>query len=198
MNTLHGWLAAALMVLISAGQATAGEVDLSKINLNLPLSYGETVQVADNSAPGSQVYDGVASNEPFEEPFMDGDKLHGYLGAASFLAAIVAGVSAPENENPAMAGQPVKKGVHQYAAYTAAALGSAAVLTGFYQHWDDIEANPFDPDTLHMVLGALATGAFIYAVSQGPKVYGSSNKGTHAAAGIAGGVLMATALYIEF
>ncbi|MBF0281077.1 MAG: hypothetical protein HQM07_00685 [Zetaproteobacteria bacterium] len=155
--------------------------------------------LADASGNTQSSVDGGASMEaPFEEPFMTADKMHGYLGAASFLAAALAGMTAPDNENNANSvGKPIKKGFHHYAGLTAAALGGAAVLSGFTLHFEDLEPSIMDPDTAHMLLGVLATGAYAYAVSKGPKQYGMG-KGSHAAAGIAGGALMAAALYIEF
>jgi hypothetical protein len=109
----------------------------------------------------------------------------------------VAGVTAPDNENPALIGKPARKGVHHYAGITAAALGGAAVVSGLIQHIDDIEPNLIDPDTAHMILGILGTAAYAYAVSKGPKTMGMGTRG-HAAAGMAGAGLMAFGMYLEF
>ncbi len=177
--------------------------------MNLPAFAAEPQTLDLFSAVGGQpeknaAIDGNASipkphytNEPFEEPFT-ADTAHGYLGAASFLAAVLAGITAPNNgDNPALRGQPAKKGFHHYAGLTAAALGGAAVISGFWQHSEDIEADPLDPDTMHMLLGVLATAGYAWAVSKGPTTIGLGS-GSHAAAGITGAALMATALYLEF
>ncbi|HKJ62218.1 MAG TPA: hypothetical protein VKA94_09530, partial [Hyphomicrobiales bacterium] len=89
------------------------------------------------------------------------------------------------------------KGFHHYAAYTAAALGGAAVVSGLLLHADDLTPDFLDPDTAHMILGILGTAAYAYAVSKGPKKLGMG-AGNHAAAGMAGAAVMATAIYLEF
>jgi hypothetical protein len=45
----------------------------------------------------------------------------------------------------------------------------AAVATGFYAHWDDIDASWRNPDTQHAVLGALGALAILAAVAKGGK-----------------------------
>lgn len=196
MRWIHKVAALVALVLFSAGQSLAGEVDYSNLKLYPPIDASNGVLLAQNDDGGSHPV-GMPTDTPFEEPMMTADKLHGYLGAASFLAAIVAGATAPDNENPAMIGQPAPKGVHHYAGLTAAALGGAAVISGFLLHSEDLEPNIMDPDTAHMLLGVLSTAAYAYAVSKGPKKYGmGTNK--HAAAGIAGAGMMAFALYLEF
>ncbi|HXH72638.1 MAG TPA: hypothetical protein VNI58_07495, partial [Mariprofundaceae bacterium] len=134
--------------------------------------------------------------EPFHESAFTANKMHGYLGIASLTAALLAGVSAPDNDG-GVAGQPIKKGFHHYAGLTAAALGGAAVVSGLLLHADDITPDFLDPDTAHMILGILGTAAYVYAVSKGPKVTGKG-AGAHAAAGMAGAAVMATAIYLEF
>lgn len=193
MKWLHK--AVALLILFSAAQAVAGDVDYSNLKLYPPLDESNGVLLARNDNNDHPA--GESTDTPFEEPLITPDKLHGYLGVASFLAAVVAGATAPDSENPALNGQPAPKGVHHYAGLTAAALGGAAVLSGFLLHSEDLEPDFMDPDTAHMLLGVLSTAAYAYAVSKGPKKYGMGT-GQHAAAGIAGAGMMAFALYLEF
>ncbi|OIO66256.1 MAG: hypothetical protein CO186_09495 [Zetaproteobacteria bacterium CG_4_9_14_3_um_filter_49_83] len=195
-------IAAAIIAaaIIATTQATAGEITLRDLDLYPQIDYSKTIQLAHNDAGEHSAAVGAmaaSTEEPFEEPFMDGDKLHGYLGAASLLTALLTAATAPDSENPALRGQPIKKGFHHYAGLTAAALGGAAVLSGFIQHTEDLEPSLLDPDTAHMLLGVLATSAYAYAVSKGPKKYGMGSGG-HAAAGIAGASMMGMAIYLEF
>lgn len=195
MRWLQTILAVTALILI-AGRAVAGESDYSGLKLYPPIDYSTPVLLAQNDRnDGYKAED--TDTEPFEESMFTADKLHGYLGGASLLAALVAGATAPDNENPAMIGQPASKGVHHYAGITAAALGGAAVISGFLQHSDDLTPDFLDPDTAHMLLGVLGTAAYVYAVSKGPKKFGMGT-GNHAAAGMAGAGLMATAIYLEF
>ncbi|WP_147434078.1 hypothetical protein [Mariprofundus sp. EBB-1] len=193
------WIPAATVaaVLCMTSQSSAGNFNPEKLNMYQQIELSSTLQITQNGTVTAHSGNTEETVEPFEEPFMDGDKAHGFLGAASMLAAVMAGVTAPDNENPALVGQPIKKGFHHYAGLTAAALGGAAVISGLIQHMDDLEPSLLDPDTAHMILGVLATSAYAYAVSQGPKKYGMGS-GSHAAAGIAGGAMMLGALYIEF
>lgn len=196
MRWFYKSVVALALLLVPLAQAQAGDMDYSNINLYPPVDYTGGMMVAQNDSD-EPVLVGEPTDTPFEEPMMTADKLHGYLGAASFLMAMAAAATAPDNDNPALAGQPAKKGFHHYAGISAAALGGAAVLSGFILHTDDLEPDLLDPDTMHMLLGVLSTAAYAYAVSKGPKQLGmGSNR--HAAAGMAGAGMMAVALYLEF
>ena len=187
----------AVLVLMTAhgGLLFAEELGQKHLNFGSLLSYEKPIYLAQNESRGfpPPKYE----ETPFEEPFMDGDKLHGYLGAASFLAVIIAGATAPDYDNPAMRGQPISRGTHHYAGIAAAVLGGAAIISGFAQHSEDIEPNALDPDTMHMTFALLSTAAYAYAISRAPKRWGMGSK-NHAAAGIAGAGMMAFALYLEF
>lgn len=192
-----------LTIMMALGLAvnSASAEDIQSLQLYPTIDFNSGIAMAHNgeahSSEGGTNNAASGSEEPFVEPMMTWDKFHGYVGAGSFLAAILAGATAPDNENPALRGQPIKKGFHHYAGLSAAALGGAAVMSGLLLHLDDIEPDFLDPDTAHMILGIAATAAYAYAVSKGPKKYGMGS-GSHAAAGIGGAALMATALYIEF
>lgn len=194
-RTYFALASAALIVLGAAAEAVAGDTNTGAINLYPSFYDSSLIQLAQNDT-GTRSDAQSNVEEPFEESAFTANKMHGYLGIASLTAALLAGVSAPDNEG-AVAGQPIKKGFHHYAGLTAAALGGAAVVSGLLLHADDITPDFLDPDTAHMILGILGTAAYVYAVSKGPTMTGKG-AGGHAAAGMAGAALMATAIYLEF
>ncbi len=200
MKWTHYLFATVAIFGLCTGQAQAAdELRLDTANMNFyPSLYDHsTIELAANATgAGSDATMGYQSE--FEESAFTLNKMHGYVGVLSLVSALAAGATAPENDNPAAAGQPAQKGFHHYAAISAAALGGAAVMSGLLLHADDLTPDFLDPDTAHMILGILGTAAYVLAVSKGPKVYGSNSKGTHAAAGMAGAGLMATAIYLEF
>lgn len=185
------------MFAICAGQAQAGELTLPQ-NMNLyPPVYGDSgIELAANDT-GTMSDASSALHSDFKESAFTANKMHGYLGVASLASALLAGMTAPDNEGAVIAGQPAKKGFHHYAGITAAALGGAAVVSGLLLHADDLTPDFLDPDTAHMILGILGTAAYAYAVSKGPKQVGMGTGG-HAAAGMAGAAVMAAAIYLEF
>ncbi len=135
----------------------------------------------------------------FHESKFTANKIHMHLGLASLIAAGLTGLTAPDGGDGAVrtTGQSSKNSAHYYLANAAAALGGAAVVSGLLLHFDDIEMDALDPDTLHMVLTILGTAGYVYAISKAPKIVGGSSNG-HAAAGIAGAALMATGIYFEW
>ena len=134
----------------------------------------------------------------FSEPMFTGNKMHMYLGLGSLIAAGVTGMTAPSSEGTTVATRTnAKNTTHAYAATAAAALGGAAVVSGLLLHFDDLETDIMDPDTLHMVLTVLGTAGYVYAISKAPKTTGTGTNG-HAAAGIAGAALMATGIALEW
>jgi hypothetical protein len=141
----------------------------------------------------------ILEESPFEESYFTGNKMHMYLGLGSMIAAGLTGITAPGGGDGAVrtTGQSSKKSAHYYLANAAAALGGAAVVSGLILHFDDIEMDAMDPDTLHMVLTILGTAGYVYAISKAPKVLGGPSNG-HAVAGIAGAALMATGIYFEW
>jgi len=164
---------AVLAACLSVSQAYAGEVD------------------------GYQKLD--VPSQPFEESYFTGNKVHMYLGLGSLLAAGLTGLSAPDNGDGAVVTtkQSSTNTAHYYFANAAAALGGAAVVSGLLLHFDDLETDVMDPDTLHMVLTVLGTAGYVYAISKAPKIIGGNSNG-HASAGIAGAALMATGIYFEW
>jgi len=143
----------------------------------------------------------VPDQATFEESYFTANKMHMYLGIGSLVAAGLAGMTAPDAENPAVVAQQKRSTntTHYYLGTAAAALGGAAVVSGLMLHLDDIQMNNgvLDPDTLHMVLTMLGTAGYVYAVSKGPRVIGGPSNG-HAAAGMAGAALMATGIAFEW
>ena len=91
-------------------------------------------------------------------PWYERNNLHKYLGLGAIALTGLTIVS-PKAEN----------GPHEYFARGAAALGVAAVATGVFAHWDDIDASWRNPDTQHAVLGTLGALAMLAAVAQGGK-----------------------------
>lgn len=140
----------------------------------------------------------IPDKTTFEESYFTANKMHMYLGLGSLLAAGLTGLTAPDSEGGATT-QSSKNSSHAYFAYTAAALGGAAIVSGLWQHWDDVHLDNgiMDPDNLHMILAILGTAGYIYAISAAPKVIGGPTNG-HAAAGMAGAVLMIPAIAFEW
>ena len=121
-----------------------------------------------------------AAKEKAEAPWYGKNNVHKYLGLGSIGSAAMTIISPKGNGGP-----------HERFAQLAAALGVAAVGTGFYAHSDDLSWELSNPDTQHAALGALGTLGFIAAVAQGGKT-------NHAAFGAIGGVAMATAIKITW
>ena len=115
--------------------------------------------------------------KPAQAPAWYGrNELHKYFGLGSIGFAGLTFLS-PKTED----------GPHAFFARGAAALGVAAVATGLFAHWDDLDANWRNPDTQHALLGALGTLGFLAAVAQG-------GKEGHAGLGALGTVSMAVAI----
>jgi len=91
--------------------------------------------------------------------------VHKYLGIGS-IAMAAGTLLAPKEEG----------GLHETLGKGAAALGVAAVVTGFLFHWEDIDlrAGYKDPDNLHMVLTTVGTLGFLSAVSDAPAAHGGA------------------------
>lgn len=120
----------------------------------------------------------AAAIEP--APWYGANNVHKYLGLGSIALAGLTLLS-PKEEN----------GPHEYFARGAAALGVAAVATGLYAHWDDIDAHWSNPDTQHAVLGTLGALGILAAVAKG-------GKGDHAAYGGVGAVSMVVAIKLTW
>jgi hypothetical protein len=113
-------------------------------------------------------------------PWYERNNLHKYLGLGA-IALTGLSIVSPKAEN----------GPHEYFARGAAALGVAAVATGVFAHWDDIDASWRNPDTQHAVLGALGALAMLAAVAQG-------GKAGHAGLGALGTVGMVVAIKLTW
>lgn len=138
----------------------------------------ETAPVAkagNNETPAAN-----AQKEKAETPWYGRNNMHKYLGLGSIGAAALT-IVAPKKEG----------GPHERFAQAAAALGVAAVGTGFYAHSDDLSWSWSNPDTRHATLGALGTLGFIMALARG-------GEGGHAGAGALGAIAMATAIKITW
>ena len=135
----------------------------------------------------------------FQESYLTANKMHMYLGLGSLVAAGLTGLTAPDGPEGAAVTTKTSSTntAHYYFANAAAALGGAAVVSGLLLHFDDLETDVMDPDTLHMVLTVLGTAGYVYAISKAPKWVGGPSNG-HASAGIAGAALMATGIYFEW
>jgi hypothetical protein len=116
--------------------------------------------------------------EPF--PWYERNNLHKYLGLGSIAFAGLTFIS-PKGEN----------GPHEYFARGAAALGVAAVATGVFAHWDDIDTSWRNPDTQHAILGTLGALGILGAVALG-------GKSGHVGLGAIGTVSMAVAIKLTW
>lgn len=134
-----------------------------------PATANTTTASAKKSKPegGGQMVDA---------PWYGRNNVHKYLGLASLGAAAITMIS-PKKEG----------GPHEFFADASAALGGAAVATGAYAHWGDLDFTWQDPDTKHALFGLLGTLGFAVAVAQG-------GEGGHAGAGALGAISMITAI----
>jgi len=195
MRWIYYFLALVMISIQCMGQAVAQD-------LRMP-GYGgysgyaplpsDSIYLAQNDTD-TVSYTGSTEEEPFRESWFTANKMHGYLGLSSLILAGVAAVTAPDDddEGGGTAAQ-TNRGTHHNAATAAAALGTAAVTSGFILHWDDVnlENGILDRDNLHMLLGVLATAAYIAAISQAPEE-------SHATLGMAGGMAMGIGIVLEW
>jgi hypothetical protein len=101
-----------------------------------------------------------ADKPVFHERMFTANKVHKYLGIGAIGMAVLAAISPKEED-----------GAHEYLARGAAALGGAAIATGFTFHHEDIKLkNGFgDPDNLHALLTSMGTLGYVLAVSTAPE-----------------------------
>lgn len=131
-------------------------------------------------SPRSDAARPAAVEQKAEAPMFGRNNVHKYLGLGSIGAAALTLVAPKE-----------KGGAHEKLAEAAAALGAAAVATGFYAHSDDLSWEWSNPDTRHATYGALGVLGYLLAVAKG-------GEGGHAAAGALGAVAMVTAIKITW
>lgn len=136
------------------------------------LAQALTPPLADGTARTTR----EGSSEAVDAPWYGRNNIHKYLGLASLASAAVTMIAPKKFGGP-----------HEAFAEAAAAFGGAAVVSGVYSHWDDINMNWSDPDTKHAVLGTLGTLGYLLAVSRG-------GEGGHAGAGALGALSMITAI----
>ena len=113
------------------------------------------------------------------------NELHEYLGIAAVTAGILAGtVFTPKSDK--------EYGTHESVANLATALSVAAVGTGFYSHYDDlnIDFGIKDPDNQHILMGGVGAALMALAVSNAPD--------SHASTGMAGVALMLTSITVTW
>ena len=148
-----------VLILICSQAVFAGDYSLPE---NWDQGQSEPLILASADDSGAPMIGSVAQ-EPFKERMITANKIHKYLGIGSLGAAALT-LIAPKEED----------GAHEALGRTAAALGTAAVITGLTFHWDDIKlSNGFsDPDNLHMALTTLGTLGFLAAVSEAPEPHG--------------------------
>ena len=121
---------------------------------------------AEKSKPARETAEGV------EAPWYGRNNVHKYLGLGSIAAAALT-VASPKGYD----------GPHEMFAKAAAALGGAAIVSGVYAHWDDLDFTFQDPDTKHALFGILGTLGYAAAIA-------ADGKGSHAAAGALGALSM--------
>ena len=112
------------------------------------------------------------TTEAVEAPWYGRNNVHKYLGLGSIAAAALT-VASPKGYD----------GPHEMFAKAAAALGGAAIVSGVYAHWDDLDFTFQDPDTKHALFGILGTLGYAAAIA-------ADGKGSHAAAGALGALSM--------
>ena len=110
--------------------------------------------------------------ETTEAPWYGRNNVHKYLGLGSLGAAALTVLSPKGYDGP-----------HEMFANVAAALGGAAIVSGVYSHWDDLDFSWQDPDTKHATFGVLGTLGYLLAISL-------DGKANHAAAGSLGALSM--------
>lgn len=151
--------------------------------LQRPLYFTENMpsfMMASNSSDSSNSHSvtdpELTSDSTFkfsEDPF-NANKTHQYLGLAALGMATLSLLSPKEED-----------GAHENFANGAVLLGSAAIGTGFYAHWNDFTLKDGwrDPDNQHIALSGLGVLGFLLAVSNAPD-------GSHATTGGIGMVAM--------
>lgn len=163
----------------SAGSWLAGRTLHAESNV-LPL-WAQAPAAEGTEKPGLQLERTSPNSEVLPPaPWYGANNLHKYLGIGSIALAGLSMIS-PKAEN----------GPHEFFAKGAAGLGVAAVATGFYAHWDDVDASWRNPDTQHAVLGALGALAILAAVAKG-------GKEGHAGWGEAGALSMLIAIKLTW
>jgi len=115
-----------------------------------------------------------------EAPWYGRNNMHKYLGLGSLALAGLSALAPKE-----------KGGAHEQFAKGAAALGGAAIATGFYAHGSDLDYTWSDPDSRHALYGILGTLGYLVAVARG-------GEGGHAAAGALGAVSMIAAIKVTW
>ena len=109
----------------------------------------------------------VKNSEPmFKESLFTQNKMHKYLGIGSLALATLA-VLSPKPEEDEVTGD---YGIHEQLAKGSALLGLAAVGSGLYLHWDDIDLKNGwgDPDNQHALWSTLGAIGFLVAISVAP------------------------------
>lgn len=168
-----------------ADEASNGALLLGPWSANAPqqAQLGLLAQAASRAevmpAGGKTPRPDTAGEAP-EAPWYGRNNMHKYLGLGSLGAAALTMI-APKTEG----------GAHEFFANAAAALGGAAIATGAYAHWGDLDFTWDDPDTKHALFGVLGTLGFLAAVAKG----GESG---HAAAGSLGALSMIAAIKYEW
>jgi hypothetical protein len=123
----------------------------------------------------------ASSGETLEPlPWYSANNLHKNLGLGAIALAGLTMISPKAEDGP-----------HEYFARGSAALAVAAVATGLYAHWDDIDSSWSNPDTKHAVLGTLGALGILAAVAKG-------GKGDHAAYGGVGALSMVIAVKLTW
>jgi hypothetical protein len=176
-------LASAALAALAAGTSPAradntldGPWSVSAPQYSFVLAQGPATDRAAAEAPATGSPRKAQAGEPADAAWYGRNSVHKYLGLGSLAAAALTIVTPKE-----------KGGAHENLAEAAAALGVAAVATGGYAHWNDIDFSWSDPDTKHALFGTLGTLGFLLAVAKG-------GEGGHAAAGALGAVSMAVGI----
>lgn len=115
-----------------------------------------------------------------DAPWYGRNNMHKYMGLGSLALAGLSALAPKE-----------KGGAHEQFAKGAAALGGAAIATGFYAHGSDLDYTWNDPDSRHALYGILGTLGYLVAVARG-------GEGGHAAAGALGAVSMIAAIKVTW
>lgn len=168
---------------VLADDAARGELLLGPWSANAPqqgLLLAQAASKAEAMPAAGKTARPDAAGDAGEAPWYGRNNVHKYLGLGSLGAAALTMIS-PKTEG----------GPHEFFANAAAALGGAAVISGAYTHWGDLDFTWDDPDTKHALFGVLGTLGFIAAVAKG----GESG---HAAAGSLGALSMIAAIKYEW
>jgi hypothetical protein len=192
--------ALAMLLPITAPHALAADTINTAIPAPLLLAQANVAEDAKATEPPTAIDQAVGRGGEANAPkrrWITPNKLHQYLGLAALGLGLATGLSAglaeeDEDEGPG-AGTGGDGGAHETIAYAATAVASAAAISGFLYHREDVGFDKplTDPDNLHMALTAAGVAGFIGATALG-------GEDGHSVLGFLGGLSMLVGVKITW